>query len=947
MKATLSLALASCLSCCVASTAPAPRAGDVIIEDTDDDQTPNPGAEDKAAKRVRFVSLSPDILYEVDPSRYVENPRTLAGAQLFYGARSDLLGAKVACVAPYDPVWRQELAEKKKSIVWGRLDNLWPVPAKLVAKDQWVFDFWARPSTSFYAWRHPQNAQKIIAIDFALWKNWTTTATEAVKKFTYKEASHRKDITAALDTGRLNTTQHSFETCPWKDMLERGKSGNTVSDYVADADRVRTWQTAVNKSGRTIRAPKLPWTDDWVEHATLYNQKGTYHQKKRAAEINWGETFYQTLNESIKLYDGFLCLKDDASLIDVKKNTPADHSRVVPFDAQVKWSGYVKTVDKGKEVMQEKVYLESDIAKAVVISDKNASPDFVVLAVACDCIKGDSAEDAITILKAFRGEEVAVAEYIAEGTVSGTGSKNSPLTYATGIGYAKGTGTGNLVSFTVKNPENLRYNRSVARLRSEETAAAYKAGITPRYKILFAVKEALAADPAKLTLTGDATKTRSADGKPAALEENEGGDSLNGYTYVNMAVPLKSATNITPVGSGSIELFRLPLPRAKYRLFQADVQAEKALERDIRMGFMDYTWTLRAESTELGKDSSRIGRVFAVFGESTLKQRTPDTSATYSSWRLLLSGTGREKCEQYKIAISIPGLKRELTDAERNYLLRGSSYTWSFGKDAEPAISFIPDRSQTDGVASAEYTMVKGKDYEWVALSGMKEQNTMERPWIDALEALTRHLLLETKLKNPIELAVPSRPGETPPPPEYKKLEWPTNAAGAQANAVSVFSYGLKTMGDYNLAALEKGIIVSTVLQYRDDRYFLKGGHATSIDLPQCTRRLCGGDHPVIICEEGVALIHSLLSLCGMEYGTLSRMLDTKKGHALLGHGNRIYDPTPSYVPENSGLLPLPRADSRLVDYEQSRYVTLYDAVFETPKPHHIMLHTHNKQASQ
>ncbi len=93
MKATLSLALASCLSCAVSPAAPSPRAGDVIIEDTDTPPSPNPGAEDKAKKGVRFVSLTPDILYEVDPSRYVENPRTLAGAQLFYGARPDLLPA--------------------------------------------------------------------------------------------------------------------------------------------------------------------------------------------------------------------------------------------------------------------------------------------------------------------------------------------------------------------------------------------------------------------------------------------------------------------------------------------------------------------------------------------------------------------------------------------------------------------------------------------------------------------------------------------------------------------------------------------------------------------------------------------------------------------------------------------------------------------------------------
>lgn len=40
--------------------------------------------------------------------------------------------------------------------------------------------------------------------------------------------------------------------------------------------------------------------------------------------------------------------------------------------------------------------------------------------------------------------------------------------------------------------------------------------------------------------------------------------------------------------------------------------------------------------------------------------------------------------------------------------------------------------------------------------------------------------------------------------------------------------------------------------------------------------------------------MHALLSLCGMEYATFSRVVDTAKMHAILGHGGKIYDPTPS-----------------------------------------------------
>lgn len=936
MKTALSLVLASCLACALSPAAPSPRAGDVIIEDTDTPPSPNPGAEDKAATRVRFVSLTPDILYEVDPARYVDDARTLAGAQLFYGARPDLLGAQIACVAPYAPIWRQELAERKKSIVWGRLDNLWPKPEKMVPNPKKkgefpVSDFWARPSTSFYAWRHPQNAQKRVTIDFTLWKNWPDAIVKIVAEFKYKTPEDKRNIARALSTGYLNTTQHSFETCPWKDMLERGTSGNTAGDYVADADRVKTWQTAVNKSGRTIRASKLPWTDDWVEHAILYDQKGVYHQKQRAADINWGETFFQTLNQTNEAYDGFLNLKNDASLIDIKKNTPADHSRVIPFDARVKWSG----LEPG--TLREKVYLESDIAKAVVISDKNASPDFVVLAVACDCIKAASAEDAITILQEFRGKEVAVAEYIAEGTISGTGGKDSPLTYATGIEYAKGTGTGNLGSFTVKNPETLRYNRSVARLRSEETAAAYKAGITPRYKILFAVKETWAADPAKLTLTGKPTMGTGEDGKPAPLEENEGGDSLNGYTYVNMAVALNSATNITPVGSGSIELFRLPLPRAKYRLFQADVQAEKALENDIRMGFMDYTWTLRDDNKALGTDSSRIGRVFAVFGESTLKERMPKEDESTLSWKLILTPSGIAKITRFKLDVSISSDDKTLPipDAKKASLLKNGIAYFTYPRAKPPVVKFDPSKNNPipSSVPREEYTLT-GKDYVWFPVFEAQETARLEQPWLDALEALTRHLLLQSKVRKELGLGIPKR--DKPLVPGKITYAWPTNLKSEEANAVGLFCYGMRTMCNYNKEAIDHvgKSTFSMVLQYMNDRYFDRAGrHTTAIDLPQCTQRLCGGDHPVIICEEGVALTHALLSLCGMDYAAFSRVVDTAKMHAILGHGGKIYDPTPSINYDDDA-----RSDNDPIDYTEQEYKTLWNSTFDSPLSTWILL---------
>ncbi len=697
----------------------------------------------------------------------------------------------------------------------------------------------------------------------------------------------KTNIESLVATGKENTTQRSFRETPWEDMLERRLDASDLTDErISDAARVNMWLERANRNGRDealspINRKKCRWIEDWMEHRGLYSNKTAWPGKKRALSLNWSDTFNQTLNETVELYDGFLCLRHILTLLDINKNisvnqAATDHSHVIPFDARVKWSGFAAGSS------EEKVYLESDIAKAVVISDGYASPDFVVLAVACDCIKGDSVEDAITILKAFRGEEVAVAEYIAEGTVSGTGGKDSPLTYATGIGYAKGTSTGNLGAFTVKNPENLRYNRSVARLRSEETAAAYKAGITPRYKILFAVKEALAADPAKLTLTGDATKTRGEDGNPAPLEDNEGGDSLNGYTYVNMAVPLKSATNITPVGSGAIELFRLPPPSpsdknlqlpsppppAKYRLFQADVQAEKALERDIRMGFMDYTWTLRTESKELGTDTSRIGRVFAVFGESTLKCQEP-TPGMYK-WQLILSKSLCNTLAQSPgsdLALDGNSMDNEHWRASRQHLLSGGFITLT--------VNEAPALSCRQGASGAYRALTEGRDYACLSIRDMKEAQppSCERPWIAALETLTRHLLLEKRLR-PFNLA------------------WPTTTD--LPNAVNVFAYGMHVMTDYN-PQFKTAEYRHQVLEYANEAYYRNNGTIImELNLSKFSRKICGGDHPHVICVEAVGLSYSLLALCGMEYDSLKFLQHPSIAHALLGYGNKIYEATPS-----------------------------------------------------
>ena len=357
---------------------------------------------------------------------------------------------------------------------------------------------------------------------------------------------------------------------------------------------------------------------------------------------------------------------------------------------------------------------------------------------------------------------------------------------------------------------------------------------------------------------------------------------------------------------------------------------ETAPEQDIRMGFMDYTWTLRAENREPVTDTSRIGRVFAVFGESTLKQRMPDDDATSLSWQLILTPSGIAKITRFKldVAISSDGKTLPIPDSRKAALLRDGSAYFTYPKAKPPVVKFEPSKGNPipSSIPRDEYTL-SGKDYVWFPVFEARETGSMEQPWLDALEALTRHLLLQNKLDEELTLGISSR-NKTAVAGKIT-YAWPTNLKSEETNAVGLFCYGMKTMCNYNKDAIKHAgkSTFSLVLQYMNERYFDRAGrHTTAIDLPQCTQRLCGGDHPVIICEEGVALMHALLSLCGMEYATFSRVVDTENQHAILGHGGRIYDPTPAINYDAHA-----RSESPPIDYTQTEYKTLWNSVFAEP----------------
>lgn len=83
-------------------------------------------------------------------------------------------------------------------------------------------------------------------------------------------------------------------------------------------------------------------------------------------------------------------------------------------------------------------------------------------------------------------------------------------------------------------------------------------------------------------------------------------------------------------------------------------------------------------------------------------------------------------------------------------------------------------------------------------------------------------------------------------------------------------------------------------LQYTSEEYFRRDGLTlVEANRSKYSRKICGGDHPRIICTEGVALSHALLSLCGMSYDSLTRLRHPVYDHVQLGFGNTVFEPTP------------------------------------------------------
>lgn len=221
---------------------------------------------------------------------------------------------------------------------------------------------------------------------------------------------------------------------------------------------------------------------------------------------------------------------------------------------------------------------------------------------------------------------------------------------------------------------------------------------------------------------------------------------------------------------------------------------------------------------------------------------------------MILTPSGIAKITRFKldVAISSDGKTLPIPDSKKAALLQDGSAYFTYPKAKPPVVKFNPtkDNPIPPSVPQDEYTL-SGKDYVWFPVFEARETGNMEQPWIDALEALTRHLLLQNKVRKELNLGVPKR--DKPLIPGKITYAWPTNLQSEESNAIGLFCYGMRTMCNYNIEAKDHvgKSTFSLILQYMNERYFDRAGrHTTAIDLPQCTQRLCGGDHPVIICEK-------------------------------------------------------------------------------------------------
>ena len=315
-----------------------------------------------------FVSLTPDLLYEVEPSDYIADPATLDGAQLFYAPVqgddpvASLQGAAVLLVRPYNTVERQEEPLREWECVWGTLDHLYHQDVPL---------FWKRPSTAFYSCTHPTRSIKKpdgtpdwkVQVDFVDWtrgmRPWQQVLSRyyagladkplsALGLFTngnYPEDKlmdvlngssglSKADVSNAL----LARFQFKGEKYPRRsrayyplvDALQRNTAVHDFRDLTIPASNgtqeQELWEQMLNRRvpGGTVRSEwvggqwlqranaggRSPFVHWWMSDWLAFSEGATPGD---AGAIVWEEEFVKTLNETAGAYDGLLCLKDAES----------------------------------------------------------------------------------------------------------------------------------------------------------------------------------------------------------------------------------------------------------------------------------------------------------------------------------------------------------------------------------------------------------------------------------------------------------------------------------------------------------------------------------------------------------------------------------------------------------------------------------------------------------
>ena len=333
-----------------------------------------------------FVSLTHDLLYEVEPSDYIADPATLDGAQLFYApVQGDdpvatLQEAAVLLVRPYNIVERQEAPLREWECVWGTLDHLYldKVP-----------QFWRRPSTAFYSCTHPTlppekaGDRPKVQIDFTQWWSsmpvWvqrTCTGFTGEKTLTLSPADKLRTTiqyintlqTSApdgntaknLQTQSINLLIYSYLLDKWmpdaypaqRSAIMKAMKTNTVQNF-RDLSEKNLWESMLNhylagcgpEPGKASDTVRSTWADrEWAAHANLERTSpllfwwladwSLFQQRQEAfkqlpGQIAWEQEFAKTLNETAGKYDGLLYLKDADRIV---KDFPKTH--IVPQEIQ-------------------------------------------------------------------------------------------------------------------------------------------------------------------------------------------------------------------------------------------------------------------------------------------------------------------------------------------------------------------------------------------------------------------------------------------------------------------------------------------------------------------------------------------------------------------------------------------------------------------------------------